>query len=134
MRIVLPGAGGQLGTALARRLEGEIVPLGRNAIDLPDGDRVIDVVTRATPHLVINAAAYNFVDRAEDEREQAFAVNARGPWALARACSALDIPLLHVSTDYVFGRDVQRAAPYTESDVPGPVNEYGRCKLAGEFF
>jgi dTDP-4-dehydrorhamnose reductase len=134
MRIVVIGAGGQLGTALIQRLEGQAVPLGRDVLDLADADGVNDALAAASPELVINAAAYNFVDRAEDEHDRAFAVNARGPWALARACSALDVPLVHVSTDYVFGRDTQCAAPYTESDMPGPVNEYGRSKLAGEFF
>jgi dTDP-4-dehydrorhamnose reductase len=119
---------------LTGRLEGQIVSLGRDVVDLADADCVNDALLAASPELVINAAAYNFVDRAEDEHEQAFAVNARGPWALARACAALDVPLVHVSSDYVFGRDMQRAAPYTESDAPGPMNEYGRCKLAGESF
>ncbi len=134
MRIALIGATGQLGAALTKRLAGEIVPLGRDAVDLADAGRVHEALGFASPEIVINAAAYNFVDRAEDEREQAFAVNARGPWALARACAALDVPLVHVSSDYVFGREVQRAAPYTESDAPGPVSEYGRSKLAGEYF
>jgi dTDP-4-dehydrorhamnose reductase len=134
MRILLLGAGGQLGTALTARLGREIVPLGRNDIDLGDADRVHGVLTEAAPELVINAAAYNFVDRAESEREQAFAVNSRGPWALAKACAALEVPLVHVSTDYVFGRDQHRTAPYAETDTSGPVNEYGRTKLAGEFF
>lgn len=134
MRIVLIGAGGQLGTALTRRLEGQIVPHTRKALDLGDPDRLNDALVAATPDLVINAAAYNFVDRAEDEREQASAVNSHGPAALARSCAALDVPLVHVSTDYVFGNDARRAAPYVETDAPGPVNEYGCSKLAGEKF
>jgi dTDP-4-dehydrorhamnose reductase len=134
MRIVLIGATGQLGTALTQRLEGQIVPLDRKAVDLADADRISDALVAARPEIVINSAAYNFVDRSEDEREQAFAVNARGPWALARACATLDVQLVHISSDYVFGRDRERAKPYTESEPPGPVSEYGRCKLAGEFF
>src|SRR5258708_5952218 len=134
MRIALIGAGGQLGTALTRRLEETVVPLGRDALDLGNADSVKPAIASAAPGLVINAAAYNFVDRAEDESEQAFAVNARGPWALARACAALDIPLVHVSSDYVFGRDEARTTPYLESDVPGPESEYARSKLAGEVF
>ena len=134
MRIALIGAGGQLGTALTGRLEGQIVSLGRNVLDLADADRVHDVLAAAAPDLVINAAAYNFVDRAEDEREQAYAINARGPQVLATSCAALDVPLVHVSTDYVFGGEGQRAAPYVETDAPGPVNQYGHNKLAGEKF
>jgi dTDP-4-dehydrorhamnose reductase len=116
------------------RLPGQIAPLGRDVINLDDADSVRPALTREAPHLVINAAAYNFVDRAEDETERAFIVNARGPWALARACAARDIPLVHVSSDYVFGRDEARATPYLESDVPGPQSEYARGKLAGEVF
>jgi dTDP-4-dehydrorhamnose reductase len=134
MKIALIGAGGQLGTALMARLPGQIAPLGRDVIDLEDADSVRPALTREAPHLVINAAAYNFVDRAEDETERAFIVNARGPWALARACAARDIPLVHVSSDYVFGRDEARTTPYLESDVPGPQSEYARGKLAGEVF
>jgi dTDP-4-dehydrorhamnose reductase len=134
MKIALIGAGGQLGTALMARLPGQIVPLGRGVIDLEDADSVRPALTREAPHLVINAAAYNFVDRAEDETERAFIVNARGPWALARACAARDIPLVHVSSDYVFGRDEARTTPYIEADVPGPQSEYARGKLAGEVF
>ncbi len=134
MKIALIGAGGQLGTALMARLPGQIAPLGRDVINLEDADSVRPGLTREAPHLVINAAAYNFVDRAEDETERAFIVNARGPWALARACAARDIPLVHVSSDYVFGRDEARTTPYLEADVPGPQSEYARGKLAGEVF
>jgi dTDP-4-dehydrorhamnose reductase len=81
---------------------------------------------------VINAAAYNFVDRAEDERDRASAVNALGPRHLAESCASLDIPLDHVSTDYVFGQDAGRRIPYSEADHPGPLSEYARSKLAGE--
>ena len=134
MRIALIGAGGQLGTALTRRLGGDIIPLGRDIVDIGDADSVNPAITGLAPDLVINAAAYNFVDRAEDESERAFAVNARGPWALSRTCAALDIPLVHVSSDYVFGRDAEHTTPYLESDVPGPQSEYARGKLACEVF
>jgi dTDP-4-dehydrorhamnose reductase len=134
MKIALIGAGGQLGTALTKRLGDVVLPLGRDSLDLTDADSVRPALTRAAPHLVINAAAYNFVDRAEEETDRAFVINARGPWALALACAARDIPLVHVSTDYVFGRDRGRTTPYLESDVPGPQSEYARGKLAGEVF
>lgn len=132
MRIVLIGAAGQLGTALNARLSGEVIPLGRDTLDIADAARVTDVLTKSRPDLVINAAAYNFVDRAEDESDRACAVNALGPRNLAETCAGLNIPLVHVSTDYVFGQDVGRRIPYAESDVPGPLSEYARSKLAGE--
>src|SRR5260370_15585603 len=128
------GGGGELGTALAGRLTGQIVLLPRDVIDISDADEVREQVPRVGPDLVINAAAYNFVDRAESESERAYAVNALGPRHLAEICASLDIPLVHISTDYVFGSDADRREPYSEIDRPGPVSEYGRGKLAGEAF
>lgn len=134
MRIILIGAGGQLGTALSNRLIGEIVPLGRAEVEIADARRVGNVLREASPDLVINAAAFNFVDRAEQEPARAFAVNALGPRFLAESCARLGVPLVHVSTDYVFGSAAGHAAPYTEDDPPGPLSEYARGKLAGEGF
>ncbi len=134
MRIALIGAGGQLGTALTARLSGELILLGRDALDIADAANVADVLRQSCPDLVINSAAYNFVDRAEEERDRASAVNALGPQHLAGSCAALNIPLVHVSTDYVFGQDTGRRTPYIEADVPGPLSEYARSKLAGEKF
>src|SRR5258708_18229474 len=113
MRIALIGAGGQLGTALTGRLTGEIIPLGRDALDIADASSVAAVLTELQPDLVINAAAYNFVDRAEDERDRATAVNALGPKHLAQVCAGLDLPLVHVSTEHVFAQDTGRRVPYT---------------------
>jgi len=84
--------------------------------------------------LVVNCAAYNFVDRAEDEPETAFAVNAWAVRELAAASQDIDAKFVHVSTDYVFGLDATRAEPYAEDDAPGPVSTYGMSKLAGEYF
>ena len=134
MRIALIGSGGQLGTALTRHLTAQIIPLGREALDIADPNSVATVLTESRPELVINAAAYNFVDRAEEERDRAAAVNALGPKHLAQVCAGLDIPLVHVSTDYVFGQDAGRRTPYTEADIPGPLSEYALSKLAGENF
>ena len=134
MRIVLIGAGGQLGTALAERLAGQVVAIGRETLDLADPERVREVLPQAGPELVINASAYNFVDRAEDETARAFAVNAFGVWAVAQVCGALDVPLVHVSTDYVFGLDRRRTTPYGEDDPPAPQSAYALSKLAGEGF
>jgi dTDP-4-dehydrorhamnose reductase len=132
MRIAIIGAAGQLGTALTARLTGKIIPLGREALDISDGARVHEVLPAAEPDVVINAAAYNFVDRAEEESERALLINALGPRYLAETCAALDVPFVHVSTDYVFGSDVGRRVPYTESDPPGPLGAYSRSKLEGE--
>ncbi len=134
MRILLIGAGGQLGTALSGRLTGEVIFFGSKDLDIADAARVRQAVPGARPDLVINAAAYNFVDRAEDERERAFAVNALGPRFLAETCGFLDIPLVHVSSDYIFGQDTGRRTPYQEADPPGPLGDYARSKLAGEGF
>src|SRR5215471_14799521 len=111
MRIVLIGAGGQLGTALMDRLSGEIVAPSRHDLDLTDAQKIHSALAAARPDLIINAAAYNFVDRAEDEPERAFAVNALGVGVLARSCGGLDVPLVHVSSDYVFGLDDGRSGP-----------------------
>jgi dTDP-4-dehydrorhamnose reductase len=83
--------------------------------------------------VLVNCAAYNFVERAERDREAAFAVNAWGVGALAKACRLADVRLVHFSTDYVFGLDTARITPYAESDSPGPVNVYGLSKLTGEY-
>jgi dTDP-4-dehydrorhamnose reductase len=92
-----------------------------------------DALTELRPGVVINCAAYNYVDRAEDEPEAAFAVNAWGVRQLAQICRDLDCTLAHFSTDYVFGSDQGRRVPYTEGDAPGPVSVYGLSKLAGEY-
>jgi dTDP-4-dehydrorhamnose reductase len=132
MRIALIGAAGQLGTALTARLSGEIVSLGREALDISDAGSVRDALSRARPSLVINAAAYNFVDRAEDEADRAIAVNAQGPQHVAETCASVGVPMVHVSSDYVFGQDGDRQTPYRESDPPGPLSAYARSKLKGE--
>ncbi len=131
MRTAIIGAHGQLGSELARRLA-DAIPLGRAEIDIADAASVTAALDARHPELVINAAAYNLVDGAEDEPDVAMAVNAGGPRNLARWCAAHDATLVHVSTDYVFGDDPQRDRPYTEDDAPGPVSAYGRSKLAGE--
>jgi dTDP-4-dehydrorhamnose reductase len=134
MRIAIVGAGGQLGTALEACLPGNIVLLGHSEIEITDAARVDGALSAARPDCVINAAAYNFVDRAEDEPAAAFAVNALGPRNLARWCGRAGVTLLHVSTDYVFGTDSTRTRPYVESDIPGPQSAYAVSKLAGEHF
>lgn len=142
MRILLTGADGQLGSALRHSLPAvaEVVCSTRNgrladgtvceAADLSHPDQLASVVERVSPQVVVNAAAYTAVDRAETERELAFTVNAGAVDALARACAKRDALLVHYSTDYVFPGDDPR--PRREDDPTGPLNVYGASKLAGE--
>jgi dTDP-4-dehydrorhamnose reductase len=133
MRTVVVGAPGQLGRDLCPRLTGEVVPLGRADVDLTDAPRLRSRLQALSPDVVINCAAYNFVDKAEAEPEAAFAVNAWAVRGLAEVCRDLDCKLVHFSTDYVFGLDSARSTPLTEEDPPGPVSVYGLSKLAGEY-
>ena len=132
MRIAVLGAAGQLGRDLCPRLPGEVIPLSRTAIDLTRPDTIAPALVAARPDVFVNCAAYNFVDKAETDRDAAFAANAWGVRELARACAATGVKLVHFSTDYVFGLD-NRTAPLTEDDAPGPVSLYGLSKLAGEY-
>ncbi|HTU17442.1 MAG TPA: dTDP-4-dehydrorhamnose reductase [Gemmataceae bacterium] len=136
MRYAVLGAAGQLGRDLCPRLPGEVIPLSRNgspAVDLSRPESLLALFDNTRPDVVINCAAYNFVDRAESEPQEAFAVNAWGVRELARLCRERDCLLVHFSTDYVFGLDAARRQPWTESDAPGPVSVYGLSKLAGEY-
>lgn len=133
MRIVVTGREGQVVRSLVERAPGnvEIVPLGRPELDLSgDPDSILAAVTAARPDLVVSAAAYTQVDKAESEPDLAFAVNEHGPRAVAKAARELGIPVIHVSTDYVF--DGTKDAPYVENDPTAPASVYGASKLAGE--
>jgi dTDP-4-dehydrorhamnose reductase len=134
VRYAVLGPDGQLGQELCPRLPGEVVLLARNTIDLASPDRIPATLAALKADVLVNCAAYNFVDRAETEHEQAFAINAWGVRALARACAALRIRFVHFSSDYVFGLDGKRKTPLTEGDPPGPLGVYGLSKLAGEYF
>jgi dTDP-4-dehydrorhamnose reductase len=131
-RIAIIGAAGQLGSDLVRALGSRGVALVRADIDIASPESVAAAFDRVQPDAVINAAAYNFVDPAETDPEPAFRGNAFGPLNLARACAKGEIPLLHVSTDYVFGADTSRTTPYRETDAVGPVSVYGVSKATGE--
>ena len=133
MKYAVLGSAGQLGRDLCPRLAGEVVPLTRQQIDLARPDTIRPVLTDLRPDVVVNCAAYNFVDKAESEPDAAFAVNAWGVRELAAVCRDLDCVLAHFSTDYVFGLDETRKIPYRESEPPGPVSVYGLSKLAGEY-
>jgi len=130
-KILIAGAGGQLGRSLSDALgDRDLVSLGRAELDISSLDAVRAALGEAKPDLVINAAAYNAVDAAEADVEGAFTGNAVGPRNLALETASLGIPLLHVSTDYVF--DGQAGCPYHEFDAPNPRTVYGASKLAGE--
>jgi dTDP-4-dehydrorhamnose reductase len=133
MRYAVLGAAGQLGRDLCPRLSGEVLALNREQADLTRPESFRTVLTDWRPDVVINCAAYNFVDRAESEPAAAFAVNAWGVRDLANLCRERDCLLVHFSTDHVFGLDEQRRTPWTEADPPGPVSIYGLSKLAGEY-
>jgi len=131
-RYLLIGAAGQLGVDLVRTfdLPGELIPLTHADLDILDGARTRARLRDLSPTHVINTAAYNRVDQAEEEPETAFALNARAVGELADLCEALRATFVHFSTDYVF--DGRRSTPYLESDTPNPLSVYGESKLAGE--
>ncbi len=132
MRILLTGADGQVGWELRRALAplGEVAAFDRQGLDLADPDQIVRRVREVRPGVVVNAAAYTAVDRAETEPELARAVNGRAPGVLAEEARRLDALLVHYSTDYVF--DGAKIEPYTEDDAPNPINVYGRTKLEGD--
>ncbi len=136
MRILVTGVTGQVGGALVSRLAGEggarreVVAAGREVLDLSEPAAIADRLDQLAPDLVVNPAAYTAVDRAEDEKERAFRVNAEAPGVIARWAAARGIPLVHFSTDYVFDGSGER--PWREDDPTGPLSAYGASKLAGE--
>jgi dTDP-4-dehydrorhamnose reductase len=134
VKYLVLGAFGQLGRAICPRLEGEVIELRRVQADLARPETVVRSLLAARPEVVINCAAYNLVDKAESDPEEAFAVNTWGVRHLARLCGESDCTLVHFSSDYVFGQDESRQTPYHEADAPGPVNVYGLSKLTGEFW
>jgi dTDP-4-dehydrorhamnose reductase len=138
MRVAVIGANGQLGGDLLPPLQAaghEVWALRHADIEITDAARVSAVLQSQPLDLVINAAAYNLVDRAEDEPDVAFSVNAIGPRNLARVCEAQGRRLLHLSTDYVFGAAPdQPGRAWAETDAPQPKGGYAVSKLAGEQF
>ena len=133
MRLLVTGAAGQVGREvlrLAPSLGVEAVGLDRAALDVTDAEAVRQAVASSGTDAVVNAAAYTAVDRAESEPHLAFAVNRDGAGHLARACHQSGVPLVHVSTDYVF--DGTKGAPYHPGDPVAPANVYGASKAAGE--
>lgn len=132
MKIAILGAHGQLGGELVRLLGSAALPFSHADLDVTQPASVAAQFDRQSFDAVINCAAYNAVDLAETEGDAAFRGNALGPCVIAECCQRQGIPLVHISTDHVFGQDVERRTPYVETDAPGPLGAYGRSKLAGE--
>jgi dTDP-4-dehydrorhamnose reductase len=132
MRLLLTGGSGQIGWELRRSLASaaELIALDRNHLDFARPDRLAGVVRGMSPDVIVNAAAYTAVDKAEDDEALAMTVNGIAVGALAEEARRSGALLVHYSTDYVF--DGGKQTPYAEDDPPHPVNSYGRSKLAGE--
>lgn len=133
IRIAVTGRHGQLARALTEagpQLGVTVLPLGRPELDLAAPETIGAALSAAVPHVVVNAAAYTAVDQAEQEPERANAINATGAGAVAAAAQTLGVPVIHLSTDYVF--DGLKGGPYHEGDEVAPAGVYGASKLAGE--
>ena len=132
MKILLTGRNGQVGWELAHTLAplGEVIALDRGGLDLGVPDQIVSVVRSVRPDVLVNAAAYTAVDRAESEPDAAYAINAAAVAILAEEAKRVRALLIHYSTDYVF--DGTKSTPYIEEDRPNPLNAYGSSKLAGE--
>ncbi len=133
-RVLITGAGGLAGKTLHEALEKqgnyEVLALDKKALDITQGEKVMEAVQGFRPEYVVNCAAFTQVDRAETQRRQAYAVNVEGVRHLAQASVATGAVLIHLSTDYVF--DGEKKAPYSENDLTNPLNYYGQTKLEGE--
>ena len=133
MKIFATGSEGQLGWELLRqgeRFDFEVIGADLPETDITDISQLENILADLQPSLVVNAAAYTNVDGAETEERLAFAVNRDGPANLAAFCADADIPLIHISTDFVF--DGKKTTPYTEADPVSPLGVYGKTKAAGE--
>lgn len=132
--LLVPGGSGQLGTELARLAPGSAHSVDSSTVDIRRASQVVEAVrvfaASGGPKVVVNCAAYTAVDAAESDERVAFGVNADGPRLLAAVCAAERVPLVHVSTDYVFSGEASR--PYEPSDPVAPLSVYGRSKAAGE--
>ncbi len=135
-RILLIGANGQVGSEFinAAKHIPNIISASRNSksayIELSDPDSIRSVIKKISPDVIVNAAAYTAVDRAEEEPELAMSINGNAPGVIAEEAKAIGAKLIHYSTDYVFGGN--KFSPYTEEDIPRPINVYGETKLEGD--
>lgn len=133
MRVFVAGSSGQVAQSLREAVEGseiELVTAGRPDFDLSNPDSMRKAIKAFEPTAIVNAAAYTAVDAAEENEANAFAINETGAAALAGIAAELDVPFIHISTDYVFNG--KKTSPYTENDAVAPTGAYGRSKLAGE--
>ncbi len=133
MKILITGREGQVGqslTNLSSKYGFEVCSFSKTQLDVTNIPNVDAIFDQIKPDLVINAAAYTAVNKAENDPKQAYAINGLGPKILANACNKVGIPLFHISTDYVFDGRLDR--PYVEQDSPNPKNVYGKSKLEGE--
>ncbi len=135
MKILIAGANGQLAREFQKALENysyTVVALDKESLDISDLNVVTEAFSKYNPDIVLNCAAYNFVDKAEEDFDTAYKVNASGVRNLAVACKKNNALLVHYSTDYIF--DGTKEDFYTEEDEPNPINNYGKSKLLGEKF
>ncbi|MDH1622345.1 dTDP-4-dehydrorhamnose reductase [Pseudomonas chengduensis] len=132
VKVLITGAAGQVGSELVKLAPAgfDVVCYNSSELDITNAQQVQQIVAEQSPALIINAAAYTAVDKAESDAERAYAVNETGVNNLAQAALALNIPVFHISTDYVF--DGTATEPYKETDPVGPTGVYGASKLAGE--
>ncbi|MDX8397223.1 MAG: dTDP-4-dehydrorhamnose reductase [Mariprofundaceae bacterium] len=133
MKVLITGCKGQVGqelVLLAQAYDCEAIGLDRESFDITNQSAVEKMIQHHKPNAVINAAAYTAVDKAESDVDAAYAVNSAGVSYLAQICADMDIPLVHISTDYVF--DGTKTGAYHEGDTPNPVSVYGKSKFAGE--
>ena len=133
-RILVTGKGGQLATGLAESLPGQgfgAMLVGQPDFEFDKPETVVAAFAALRPEAVVNCAAWTAVDAAEDDEAGAFRANALGPALVARLCAEAAIPLIQISTDYVY--DGLKGSPYVESDLPHPLSAYGRTKLSGEW-
>jgi len=130
--ILIIGKNGQVGWELHRSLSciGQVIALGRDDLDLSSSDKIRETIDLIMPNIIVNAAAYTAVDKAEEESDEAFFINASVPGVIANAASRIGALFVHYSTDYVF--DGTKNAPYLETDDTSPINVYGQSKLKGE--
>lgn len=131
-RVLITGADGQVGRALVQSFAGsaEVIGCNRSSLDLANADQIREKVRAVAPDIIVNAGAYTAVDRAESERDLAFAINGRAPGILAEEAQRASALLIHYSTDYVFNGSKQ--GPWVEDDATDPLSVYGASKLAGE--
>lgn len=133
MKLLVIGAGGQVGTELVKRAKNvgfDVIPAKKVDLDITQLKETEAKIVEWSPDIIINSAAYTAVDRAEEEEIHSIAVNAKGPRNLAKICGKYDIPLFHLSTDYVF--DGHKNSPYIEADEASPLSIYGITKLQGD--